>query len=310
MSTAVNANVRVLELFVELLGARPGRTKTQLRALPGYRGLADDAFETQFQRDKDALRDAGAHMTIHSGERYSIAWDSFARDIEVTSADRALMSLAARAWDSNEFFADAIDAKAAAASPDDVSAPTIRLGLTGVGAAASLSQAIRERTVVCFEYPGSGELTERSVDPWALSVQGRALYLWGWDLDRRAERTFRVSRIRSQVSLLGEPGDASTPPEAATPPRVSSLVSPVVDVRDASTARTLLHGYEVGQASAASGSTRPGWERVALEGGEMGTWIGRLLALASDVVVVSPESLREAMLTRLRAACAWGEHDA
>ncbi|WP_455149294.1 helix-turn-helix transcriptional regulator [Schaalia odontolytica] len=310
MSTAVNANVRVLELFVELLGARPGRTKTQLRALPGYRGLADDAFETQFQRDKDALRDAGAHMTIHSGERYSIAWDSFARGIEVTSADRALMSLAARAWDSNEFFADAIDAKAAAASPDDVSAPTIRLGLTGVGAAASLSQAIRERTVVCFEYPGSGELTERSVDPWALSVQGRALYLWGWDLDRRAERTFRVSRIRSQVSLLGEPGDASTPPEAAAPPCVSSLVSPVVDVRDASTARTLLHGYEAGQASAASGSTRPGWERVALEGGEMGTWIGRLLALASDVVVVSPESLREAMLTRLRAACAWGEHDA
>lgn len=310
MSTAVNANVRVLELFVELLGARPGRTKTQLRALPGYRGLADDAFETQFQRDKDALRDAGAHMTIHSGERYSIAWDSFARDIEVTSADRALMSLAARAWDSNEFFADAIDAKAAAASPDDVSAPTIRLGLTGVGAAASLSQAIRERMVVCFEYPGSGELTERSVDPWALSVQGRALYLWGWDLDRRAERTFRVSRIRSRVSLLGEPGDASTPPEAAAPPRVSSLVSPVVDVRDASTARTLLHGYEAGQASAASGSTRPGWERVALEGGEMGTWIGRLLALASDVVVVSPESLREAMLTRLRAACAWGEHDA
>ncbi|WP_314129712.1 WYL domain-containing protein [Schaalia odontolytica] len=310
MSTAVNANVRVLELFVELLGARPGRTKTQLRALPGYRGLADDAFETQFQRDKDALRDAGAHMTIHSGERYSIAWDSFARGIEVTSADRALMSLAARAWDSNEFFADAIDAKAAAASPDDVSAPTIRLGLTGVGAAASLSQAIRERMVVCFEYPGSGELTERSVDPWALSVQGRALYLWGWDLDRRAERTFRVSRIRSQVSLLGEPGDASTPPEAAAPPRVSSLVSPVVDVRDASTARTLLHGYEAGQASAASGSTRPGWERVALEGGEMGTWIGRLLALASDVVVVSPESLREAMLTRLRAACAWGEHDA
>lgn len=310
MSTAVNANVRVLELFVELLGARPGRTKTQLRALPGYRGLADDAFETQFQRDKDALRDAGAHMTIHSGERYSIAWDSFARDIEVTSADRALMSLAARAWDSNEFFADAIDAKAAAASPDDVSAPTIRLGLTGVGAAASLAQAIRERTVVCFEYPGSGELTERSVDPWALSVQGRALYLWGWDLDRRAERTFRVSRIRSQVSLLGEPGDASTPPEAAAPPRVSSLVSPVVDVRDASTARTLLHGYEVGQASAASGSPRPGWVRVALEGGEMGTWIGRLLALASDVVVVSPESLREAMLTRLRAACAWGEHDA
>ena len=310
MSTAVNANVRVLELFVELLGARPGRTKAQLRALPGYQGLADDAFETQFQRDKDALRDAGAHMTIHAGERYSIAWDSFAPGIEVTSADRALMSLAARAWDSTEFFADAIDAKAAAASSDDISAPTIHLGLTGVGAATVLSQAIRERRVVSFEYPGSRGLTERSVEPWALSVQGRALYLWGWDLDRGGERTFRVSRIRSQISFLGEPGDASLAPEGAEFPRVSSFVSPIVNVREGSTARTLLHGYEAGASSEEHGSPRHGWERIALEGAEMGTWIGRLLPVADDVVVVAPELLRGAMVTRLRTAATWGEHDA
>ena len=310
MSTAVNANVRVLELFVELLGARPGRTKAQLRALPGYQGLADDAFETQFQRDKDALRDAGAHMTIRSGERYSISWDSFAPGIEVTSTDRALMSLAARAWDSSEVFADAIDAKAAAASSDDVSSPTIRLGLTGIGAATVLSQAIRERRVVCFEYPGSRELTERSVEPWALSVQGRALYLWGWDLDRGGERTFRVSRIRSQIFFLGEPGDASLPPKGAVFPRVSSFVSPIVHVRAGSTTRTLLHGYEAGASSEDNGSPQPGWERIALEGAEMGTWIGRLLPLASDVVVISPESLRDAMLTRLRAAATWGDRNA
>ena len=310
MSTAVNANVRVLELFVELLGARPGRTKAQLRALPGYQGLADDAFETQFQRDKDALRDAGAHMTIRSGERYSIAWDSFAPGIAVTSADRALMSLAARAWDSSEFFADAIDAKAAAASSDDVSAPTIRLGLTGIGAATVLSQAIRERRVVCFEYPGSRELTERSVEPWALSVQGRALYLWGWDLDRGGERTFRVSRIRSQISFLGEPGDASLAPEGVAFPRVSSFVSPVVDVRVESTTRTLLHGYEAGASGMEYGAPPHGWERIALEGAEMGTWIGRLLPVAGDVVVEAPELLRNAILTRLRTAATWGERDA
>ena len=191
MSTAPTANVRVLELFVELLGARPGRTKAQLRSLPGYRGLADDAFETQFQRDKDALRDAGAHLSIGRGERYSIARDSFAPDIEVTSVDRVLLSLAARAWDRADIVADSIDAKAAAASDEDISAPAIRLGLRGLEAATSFARAIRERRVVSFEYPGSGDLTERAVEPWALSVQGRALYLWGWDLDRDAERTFR-----------------------------------------------------------------------------------------------------------------------
>ncbi|MBF0966065.1 MAG: WYL domain-containing protein, partial [Actinomyces bouchesdurhonensis] len=130
MSTAPSANVRVLELFVELLGARPGRTKAQLRALPGYRGLADDAFETQFQRDKDALRDAGVLLRIGRGEHYSIDRDSFAPDIEVGATDRALLSLAAHAWDRGDVLADSVDAKAAASSEEEVSAPVIRLGLT------------------------------------------------------------------------------------------------------------------------------------------------------------------------------------
>ena len=218
MSTAPTANVRVLELFVELLGARPGRTKAQLRSLPGYRGLADDAFETQFQRDKDALREAGAHLSIGRGERYSIARDSFAPDIEVTSVDRVLLSLAARAWDREDIVADSIDAKAAAASDEDVSAPAIRLGLRGLEAATSFARAIRERRVVTFEYPGSGDLTERAVEPWALSVQGRALYLWGWDLDRSAR-----SACLACAPRLSSWGRRVTPPR---PPRASRRGSP------------------------------------------------------------------------------------
>lgn len=309
MSTAPSANVRVLELFVELLGARPGRTKAQLHSLPGYRGLADEAFETQFQRDKDALRDAGVHLSVGRSERYAIDRDSFAPDIEVTSVDRVLLSLAARAWDRNDVLADSIDAKAAAASEEDISAPVIRLGLSGLEAATSFARAIRERRVVSFEYPGSGELTVRAVEPWALTVQGRALYLWGWDLDREAERTFRVSRVRSQVEFLGEAGDASVAPSSAVP-RVSSLVSPLVEVRCDSAARALLLGYEALAQPGDERAARQGWESMALEDGEVGTWIARLLPLAADVVVVAPPTLRDAMLERLRIAGAWGGHDA
>ena len=309
MSTAPSANVRVLELFVELLGARPGRTKAQLRSLPGYRGLADDAFETQFQRDKDALRDAGAHLSVGRGERYSIARDSFAPDIEVTSVDRVLLSLAARAWDREDVLADSIDAKAAAASDDDVSAPVIRLGLRGLDAATSFARAIRERRVVSFEYPGSGDLTERAVEPWVLSVQGRALYLWGWDLDRAAQRTFRVSRVCSRVEFLGEAGDASPAP-ASVAPRVSSLVSPLVLIRQGSPARSLLAGYEDLDEHDANVPARVGWEPMSLEDGEIGTWIARLLPLAVDVVVIGPDALRAAMLQRLRLAASWGGDDA
>lgn len=311
VSIAPSANVRVLELFVELLGARPGRTKAQLRSLPGYRELAEAAFETQFQRDKDALREAGAHLTIHSGERYSISRDSLAPNIEISSADRALISLAARAWDTDELIADSVDAKAAAASSDDSSAPLITLGLSGLGAATQCARAIRERRVVTFAYPGSGGLTERSIEPWALSVQGRALYLWGWDLDRLAERTFRLSRVCSPVSFIGEPGDASVAPPGRTPPRVSSLVSPLVSVRASSPARTILLGYEAGGTACRENTlSENGWERLLLEDGELGTWIARLLPLAADAIVLSPPQLRDAMIDRLSRAAAWGGSDA
>ena len=309
MNTAPAANVRVLEIFVELLGAQPGRTKAQLRALPGYRGLADDAFETQFQRDKDALRDAGVLLRIGRGEHYSIDRDSLAPDIEVGATDRALLSLAARAWDRGDVLAASIDAKAAASSEEEVSAPVIRLGLTGLEAATAFARGIRERRVVSFEYPGSGGLTQRAVEPWALTVQGWALYLWGWDLDRCAQRTFRVSRVRSGVEFLGESGDASVAPSGSAP-RVSSLVSPLVWVRSGSAARSLLLGYEAVAEAVDERSPREGWESMALEDGELGTWIARLLPVAVDVVVVGPEVLREAMLERLRAAAAWGGGDA
>ena len=58
------------------------------------------------------------------------------------------------------------------------------------------------------------------------------------------------------------------------------------------------------------GLPRRGWERVGLEGAELGTWIARILPLAADVVVASPHALHDAILTRLHAAATWGEDDA
>ena len=75
-------------------------------------------------------------------------------------------------------------------------------------------------------------------------------------------------------------------------------------------ARSLLLGYEAVAEAVDERSPRQGWESMALEDGELGTWIARLLPVAADVVVVGPEVLREAMLERLRAAAAWGGGDA
>ena len=49
---------------------------------------------------------------------------------------------------------------------------------------------------------------------------------------------------------------------------------------------------------------------MALEDGELGTWIARLLPVAADVVVVGPKVLREAMLEQFARGGAWGGGDA
>ena len=81
-------------------------------------------------------------------------------------------------------------------------------------------------------------------------------------------------------------------------------------VRSGSAARSLLLGYEAVAEAVDERSPREGWESMALEDGELGTWIARLLPVAADVVVVGPKVLREVMLERLRAAAAWGGGDA
>ena len=62
MVETLSAQARLLELFFEVLGAERGRSKARIRRMDAYRGLGERAFESQFQRDKDALRQIGVDL--------------------------------------------------------------------------------------------------------------------------------------------------------------------------------------------------------------------------------------------------------
>lgn len=86
---------------------------------------------------------------------------------------------------------------------------TVGLGLTGgsaagpvgdldTGALLSLGAATHDRRQVRIRYLARSEAaTERVVDPYGIVFQSGRWYLTGWDHLRRAERTFRLDRIRS-----------------------------------------------------------------------------------------------------------------
>ena len=85
----------------------------------------------------------------------------------------------------------------------------------GIAEAFSLlKDAILCRRVVAFGYSsGRGETLRRTVEPLKLCFRGQAWYLYGYCRDRRAERLFKLSRMRA-LARLEEAVQRDAPPRA------------------------------------------------------------------------------------------------
>jgi len=357
----VPTNLRVLNLFLDLLSSEHGRTKEQMRSTPGYAGLGDSAFESRFQRDKDALRAAGVVLELGQGpgpDRYRISPRSFpTTDVHLDPTDLSLVHMAVRAWSSVPTARrDVLLSKLAARSEGTGAAGTaaVEIDLEGADVVAEVMEAIEERRPLAFTYTSASGTSERAVEPWRLLLRGRALYLWGWDLDRDATRLFRLSRIPSGVELLGEPGDARVPEGDLPDPFAERTVSPLLRVRHGAAPRIRLrardaheggatyedgaahqdaavhedaavHGGGAGHQDTAGSAGHAGdirrdgeprhigqppddgdsWDVLRGAPDEINSWISAVLAEVTDVVVLEPAPLRDAVTERLRVAAAW-----
>ncbi len=329
--SGVPTNLRVLNLFFDLLTSEHGRTKNQVRASSGYSSMGHAAFESAFQRDKDALREAGIVLELvgePGTERYRVDPASFpSDDRELTPTDLALVDLAVSAWSSvPAAHTQMLRTKLAALAPEDAGGGLVpvMVGLDGAQRVVDILNAIRDRRVISFTYAASSGTGQRAVEPWRLVLRGGGLYLHGWDLDRDAPRVFRLSRFRGDVEILGEPGDAPAPAEDPADPFEALVVAPVLRVRPGAGAHVRLYAtapadvaeptrtrefpsHAVGSAPRVDedddGPTD--WDRLDGRPDEVGEWISRILADAQDVVVVAPKELRRSILERLEAAALW-----
>lgn len=305
MSPAVPTNLRVLNLFFDLLSSERGRTKEQLRGTSGYAGLSDSAFESRFQRDKDALRASGVVLDLvgpPGAERYRVSPASFpGSGTHLTPIDLSLVHMAVRAWSSvptarQDVLMSKLRARTVGDGPG-ADAPVV-LDLEGAEVVATVMDALDRHQPLGFTYTSASGTAERAVEPWRLVLRGRALYLWGWDLDREAPRLFRLSRIHSGPERLGEPGDAQVPPEDLPDPFEELVVSPRLRVRAGA-------AHEVRLRATGIHEGEDGWDVVDGAPDEIHSWISAVLPVATDVVVLGPAALRDEVLTRLRAARDW-----
>ena len=63
-----------------------------------------------------------------------------------------------------------------------------------------LRDSILKKRQITFDYfTGDGRIEKRIVHPWKLVFRGQAWYLFGWCTSRKAERFFKLTRIRNLV---------------------------------------------------------------------------------------------------------------
>ena len=231
MAERVERTERLLNLVIALMGTQRAMARSAIRAqVPGYASAASDtAFERMFERDKDDLRSMGVPLDTVADDSgailgYRIARDDYAmQPIDLTIEERSALVIAAQAWGRASVAPVAGTAvrkiETAAGDPDTWMPSSLHgsVNLTATDAALlPLMQAMRTDRVVSFVYraPSADDDQKRTVSPWRLASEGGFWRLSGFDHDRQAERTFRLSRIHGAVTVTSTP--RTTPP--ASPP--------------------------------------------------------------------------------------------
>jgi proteasome accessory factor B len=311
---------RLVNLVALLLEARTPLTFERIREklFEAYGHEDVNSAKRMFERDKDVLRDIGVPIEVVATD----VWDAeqgyripknryYLPEISFTPEEISALVVAARSGGD----ASAEDAvrKLLSGAEGGILA-SIAGSQAGLGGAAeprlgAAAEAVAGSRRVGFSYRSArGEGSERVVDAYGLAVRGGRWYLVGLDEGRGEIRSFRLSRMSSDLADLGEGGE---PPEGfraadvvqAGPwgpgePRTTALLAFDPDVawwatRGIAGAETL-------------GTRDDGWVEVRIPWQPGESLAGWMLSFGPDAEALEPPELRDEVVRRLEAALAAG----
>lgn len=307
---------RLLNLVALLLNAKRPLTFEEIRAvLPAYEQEDKASAKRQFERDKDLLRGAGIPVeTVPtdawdvddgyriSRERYELP------DVEFAADEAAALFVAAHAPGASAHAAQAFRKLALGVDTGIVSTLGRIADTSGVDASGphleAIADAVARRRRIRFRYrPLEGKQASRDVDAWALVYRRGSWYLVGLDRARKEPRSFRLSRITSQVTDRGE---GSSPPDdfdaaellAAGP---WGLGEPQGTARIAFSPKVAW--WALGEVPGAQpvAPRDDGWTEADVPAADTESFLAWVLSFGPDARVVSPDELRRAVVERLEA---------
>jgi proteasome accessory factor B len=328
---AISKVERLVNLVIALLSTRGYITAEKIRSsVAGYSDSPTaEAFSRMFERDKNELRDLGIPLEVgrvsltDPTEGYRINRDAYSLPpVDLTPDEAAAVAVATRLWESPELLTATQGAllKLRAAGidvdPFDNGAPVAIASPAGVpGLRGSedvlgiLLSAIDSRRAVQFPHrPSRAEpYTMRTVEPWGVVTQNGRWYLVGHDRDRDATRTFRLSRIGSEVTPIGPAGAITVPAGVDLRRIVANTVSEVSATSTGGQARVWVADgratalRRAGRSTAARRLAGRDGEVIELDIGSTDRLARDITGYGADAVVLDPQSLRDDVLARLRA---------
>jgi proteasome accessory factor B len=309
---------RLLNLVICLLNTRRPITAAQIHdSVAGY-PEGDEAFARMFERDKSELRELGVPVTVEALS----AWDDEVGyrinpgdyalpDIDLAPDEAAALALAARFWQQASLAGAASGAllklRAAGADTGDVSRTGVELHVTSTEPAFSaVWDAVQQRRPMSFAYhnPQSPKPAPRTVEPWGLVSWHGRWYVAGQDRDRGEPRVFRLDRVRGAVKLLGAAGDVVPPTDVDIRQMVRGRFGDDEARRTAVLRVRKEAGVGLRRRAVATRPDDAEHELVDIAFGSAEVLADEVAEYGADAVVLEPSDVRDAVVTRLRAAAA------
>jgi proteasome accessory factor BC len=213
--------IRQLSLVAFLMAERRPLTARDVKSnVEGYSEMSDEAFARRFYSDRAELTALGVPLTSQrdefTGEElYTLRSEHYFLDrLDLDDDELAALQTALYLLENSFAYAEPLrlalqnlvlgrpgfrEAPTATAERVRVNAPDYSPELAG--RLSKLENAIAKQRTITFSYasPLRERASERTLNPYALRLDDGVWYVVGNDLDRRAIRTFRVSRIRSDI---------------------------------------------------------------------------------------------------------------
>ncbi len=165
----------------------------------------------------------------------------------------------------------------------------------------NLRQSILNKRQIKFDYySGNGKTESRTVHPWKLIYKGQAWYLQGWCTVRKAERFFKLTRMRNLI-IIGKIADITKQAASKTALQNNTHAQdmqplPTIEIKATISASKV--SYLMDTFICSEVSTHKDGSISAVFTVPLADWIyNLLLSFGSDMKIISPKDIQEKVIS-------------